>query len=73
MFHETIEITPYEAHLGRKPIRIWENYIDKEISGDCQTDKDQIFVKMRTRENQAKKMDDDNKTTKFEVGDLVLI
>ena len=32
-FYETIEITPYEAHMGRKPTRIWENYIDKEISG----------------------------------------
>ena len=73
-FHETIEITPYEAHLGRRPTRVWEKYIDKEVTGDCQPDKNQIFVKMRTkREKQAKKINEDNKTTKFEIGDLVLI
>ena len=73
-FHETIEITPYEAHLGRKPTRVWEKYIDKEVTGYCQPDKNQILVKMRMkREKQAKKINEDNKTTKFEVGDLVLI
>ena len=72
-FHETIEITPYEAHLGKKPTRIWEKYVDKEILGECQTDNSQIFVRMRNkREKQAKKCNEANKI-RFEIGDEVLI
>ena len=73
-YHETIEITPYEAHLGKKPIRIWEKYIDADITKDNQENKTEIFVKIRTkREKHAKRINESNKTTKFEIGDLVLI
>ena len=73
-YHETIEITSYEAQLGRKPTRVWDRYINKEITGDCRTDSQQIFVKMKMkRENRANKMNENIKTTKFKVGDLVLI
>ena len=27
VYHDTIEVTPYEAHHGRKPNRVWENFL----------------------------------------------
>ena len=31
VYHETIEITPHEAHLGKRPTRTWEKWLDKEV------------------------------------------
>ena len=73
-YHDTIELTPYEAQFGRRPTRIWEKYINQEVSGDSIPDDHQIFVKMKMkREKHANKMNEANKTTKFKIGDLVLI
>ena len=49
MYHQTIEVTPFEAHLGRKPTRVSERYLDKDIVGDGGADHNQIFVRMKEK------------------------
>ena len=48
-YHDTIELTPYEAQFGKKPTRVWEKYIDKDVFGDRVSDKYEIFVKMKEK------------------------
>ena len=57
--HITIELTPYETQFERRPTRVWERYINQEISGDSISDNHQIFVKMKMkREKHANKIND---------------
>ena len=73
-YHDTIELTPYEAQLWKKPTRVWEKYIDKEVLGDRVSDRYETFVKMKDkREKHAWKINETNRRTIFKVGDLVLI
>ena len=73
-YHDTIELTPYDAQFGRRPARIWEKYLNPEVHEHRITDNHQIFVKMKMkREKHAKKMNEDNKITKFKTGNLVLV
>ena len=64
----------YEAQFGRRPGLIWEKYLNQEIHEHSITNNHQIFVKMKLkREKHAKKVNEDNKITKFKRGDLVLV
>ena len=68
------ELKPYETQFERRPTRVWESYINQEVSGDSISDNHQIFIKMNMkRVKHANKMNEANKTTKFKIGDLVLI
>ena len=75
VYHETIEVTPYEAHHGRKPSRVWEKFIKENCDTKEETvDSHQIFVRIkRKRERHAKRVNEANKMTRFQVGDLVLV
>ena len=73
-YHDTIKLTPYETQFERRPTRVWERYINQEVSGDSISDNHQIFIKINMkRVKHANKMNEANKTTKFKIGDLVLI
>ena len=73
-YHETIEVTPYEAHVGRKPTRVWERYLDKDIVEVEGADHNQIFVRMKEkREKQAKLCNETKTVTKFNIVEKVLI
>ena len=73
-YHETIEVTPYEAQLGKKPTRVWEKYLDKDVLQVKGADHNQIFVKMKEkREKQAKLCNESKTITKFQIGEKVLI
>ena len=74
VYHDTIEVTPYEAHLGKKPTRAWKKYLDQDIIGVEKTDNSKIFMKIKKkREKQAKLINESKPITKFEVGEKVLI
>ena len=73
-YHETIEVTPYEAQLGKKPTRAWEKYINKDMLLVKGVDHNQIFIKMKEkREKQAKLCNEIKTITKFKIGEKVLI
>ena len=70
----TIEVTPYEAQLGKKPTRVWEKYINKDVLLVKGVDHNQIFIKMKEkREKQAKLCNETKTITRFNIGEKVLI
>ena len=74
VYHETIEITPHEAHLGKRPTRAWGKCLDKEVIDIKGSFNSNIFVKIKEkREKHAKRSNESKKITKFATGDKVLI
>ena len=75
VYHDAIEVTPYEAQHGRKPNRVWERFIKGNAeSKDESVDIHQIFVRIKQkRERHAKRVNETCKLTKFQLGDLVLV
>jgi hypothetical protein len=73
--HETIQTTPYAAQFGKPPKREWKQYVDLDIVKEEPIAKHQdIFLRIKTkREKEARKLNQKNKITKFELGDLVLV
>ena len=65
-------ITPHEAHLGKRPTRAWEKWLDKEIIDIKGSSNINLFVKIKEkREKYAKRINDNKKITKFAIGDKV--
>lgn len=74
-YHSTIEVTPYEAQLGMKPIRDWSQFIDEELVTDepC-IEPDKIYMRIHEKgSKRAQKANEKNNITKFKVGDIVLV
>lgn len=74
-FHETIGMTPYQAHYGRVPIRSWTRYLDKDIFKLGEEDQsEKIYLRIKEkRQKEADKINQRVKLTEFDVGDKVLI
>ena len=49
VYHETIEVTPHEAHLGTRPTRAWEQCLDREIINIEGKLDSNIFVKIKEK------------------------
>ena len=49
VYHETIEINPHEAHLGKRPTRAWEKWLDKEVIDVKGSLNSNIFVKIKKK------------------------
>ena len=47
-YHDTIEITPYEALLGKRPMRLWEKRIVQTLSNNIQ-DRSEIIRMIRDK------------------------
>ena len=74
VYHETIEITPHEAHLGKRPTRAWEKWLDKEVIDVKGSLNSNVFVKIKEKvKKHAKRINDNKKITKFAIGDKLLI
>ena len=74
VYHETIEVTPHEAHLGKRPTRAWEKWLDKNVIDVKGSTNNNIFVKIKEkREKHAKRSNENKKITKFAIGDKLLI
>ena len=49
-YHETIETTPYEAQLGRKPERDWAKYVDSEmVPANQPVDYKNIYLRIKEK------------------------
>lgn len=74
-YHKTIETTPYEAQWGRKPERDWTRYIDREMVPEGQPiDYKNIYLRIKEKgEKRTDQINAAHKTTKFKVGDKVLL
>ena len=74
-YHDTIEMTPHQAHWGRKPKRVWEMYVDKELMKDeRKVNPDELYqILKRKGEKRARKHNEGKMQLKFNIGDLVLI
>ena len=47
-YHDTIEHTPYEAFLGKRPTRLWEKWIPQTLSNNNQ-DRSEIIGMIRDK------------------------
>ena len=47
-YHDTIEITLYEALLGKRPTRLWEKWIPQTLSNNNQ-DRSEIITMIRDK------------------------
>ena len=74
-YHDTIEITPYEAQWGLKPKRAWESYVDRELMReDMKNYHSELYQKIKGKgEWRARKKNEESNKLKFNVGDLILI
>lgn len=73
-YHSTIEMSPIEAHFGKKPTREWTKFIDRSVISEPTTYKpEDIYLRIKEkRERHANKMNQRELTT-FAIGDLVLV
>ena len=77
-YHDTIEITPHEAFLGKKPKRIWEKWIPQmeyKRGQNSQTELIQIIrEKILTKEDRRDtRINKDKIEHTFQPGNLVLV
>lgn len=73
-YHETIEMTPFEAHFGKRPKREWEKYLDVNATNSMKVDMSKIHLRIREKGlRQADRLNKQNKTTEFAIGDKVLV
>lgn len=74
-YHETIEMTPHQAHFGQPPIRSWTKYIDQDlIMPERDADTQEIYLKIKTkRQKEAEKVNRRMTLTEFQLGEKVLL
>ncbi|CAB0030504.1 unnamed protein product [Trichogramma brassicae] len=77
VYHESTECTPMEIHLGKRPTRFWENYINipteinkKLVKNDLMLVAERIRNK---REKYAMRENARHKIVNYRVGDRVLV
>lgn len=74
VYQETIEMTPWEAQFGKKPRRIWEQYLHGSTKDEASVDTKQIFLKIKEKTTrQADRINARNITSDFQIGDKVLV
>lgn len=73
-YQETIEMTPFEAHFGHKPKRLWEKFLDECAINKEQVDHHQIYLRIREkRKRNADQWNEKHKLSELDVGDQVLV
>lgn len=74
-FHETIRMTPHQAHYGRPPARSWIKHLDSDVMVDGEeVDTSNIYLRIKEkRQREADKMNEKTKITTFDIGDKVLL
>ena len=77
-YHSTIEFTPMELFLNKKPTRIWQNYIKSNINNDKNIPYEEklYLAKENVKKNRKRANDLLNKYTvkiKYNIGDLVSV
>lgn len=73
--HDTIGMTPYQAHFGEPPPRSWTRYIDHSIITEQEGVSDtELHLRIKEkREKEADKINSRTKITNFEIGEKVLL
>lgn len=74
VYQDTIETTPWEAHLGQRPKRIWKQYLRENTTNEEIVSPEQLFLKIKEKTTrQAARINAKGTLSAFEPGDKVLI